>query len=613
MRVREVIVRAVRDGWRVLPELLVVDVAMRLLIFIGLSPMVTWLLHQFVALSGNSAVGNLDIAKFLLTPFGLAMTFLIATLFFAISFVRVAGLIVIGFGATSHRRVSAMESMRFVGRRILRIIRSSLLILVLIAVAALPFVLAILFTALHYLSEHDINYYLDAKPPEYWTAVVIGGSIAVAALVAMSFLVAPFVFVLPRILFCNGTVREAFGDSRRLAKGNLLAIAGLVATWLLCGVAMSVVVNVLIRLAGAPLVGLVGESVSGLVIVLGVLLAVSLLANLIVTLGQGFFGCLLVAHAYRTACDSAGINAGEIPGDGKELEDRATWSVPGFLPFLFLGGALVVMGLVSWQLLERVDLEDHVEISAHRGASLAAPENSLSAVRQAIEDGATFIEIDVQLTSDGVVVVNHDADLMRMGRSPLVISESTWEQVKVPDIGKSFGAEFEGEHIPTLDELIDTVGGRANLIIELKSYDGDPEKLAAAVVQVMREKSLVESSVTMSLEFSEMQEVRQLDSDVVTGFVATASLGSLMDLDVDFLAVPTAKATDALIANAHANGKQVYVWTVDDPYEMSMMIDRGVDNIITNDPAMAVRVLSERKELGTAERVLLRFRSLYVD
>ena len=67
------------------------------------------------------------------------------------------------------------------------------------------------------------------------------------------------------------------------------------------------------------------------------------------------------------------------------------------------------------------------------------------------------------------------------------------------------------------------------------------------------------------------------------------------------------------ILKAHAQGKQVYVWTVNEPAQMSTMIDRGVDNIITDDPAALVEVLKKREELSNTERILLRFKSLYAE
>jgi glycerophosphoryl diester phosphodiesterase len=278
--------------------------------------------------------------------------------------------------------------------------------------------------------------------------------------------------------------------------------------------------------------------------------------------------------------------------------------------------AVLVLAIAVWtvfELVENVRLEDRVDITAHRGSSLAAPENTLSAVTRAIADGATFVEFDVQLTADGVLVVAHDADLMRMARVPAVVSKSTYADLKKADLGIRFDPKFAGERIPTLEEVIDATRNRIKLIVELKSYQADSKRLAAEVVRTLETHDLLDDAVVMSLEYGETQEVKRLNPKVTCGFVSTAALGDISRLNVDFLAVNAAKATNALIGTAHAQGKEVFVWTVNKPDQMSTMIDRGVDNIITDDPATLVDVLQSRRDLSNAERILLRFKSLYSD
>ena len=175
------------------------------------------------------------------------------------------------------------------------------------------------------------------------------------------------------------------------------------------------------------------------------------------------------------------------------------------------------------------------------------------------------------------------------------------------------GPAFANERVPTLEQVIDEVEGRVKLIVELKSYKGDKQKLISDVVQMLRDKKLGENAVVMSLAYDELVQLNRLAPEMTVGFVASASLGDLTTLDVDFLAVSQSQATDLLISSAHSRDKQVYVWTVDDPSTASLMIDRGVDNLITNDPATIVRVLQDRQALSNAERILLRFRSLYLD
>jgi glycerophosphoryl diester phosphodiesterase len=195
----------------------------------------------------------------------------------------------------------------------------------------------------------------------------------------------------------------------------------------------------------------------------------------------------------------------------------------------------------------------------------------------------------------------------------LVIRHSTLAELRTADVGARFGPQFAGERIPTLDEVIAVADGRVKLLIELKSYSPQPEALIAGVVQTIRSGGLLDRAVVMSLNYPEVQAIKRLEPHLTAGFVATAALGDISRLDVDFLAVPLSHATDALIGAAHAQGKAVYVWTVDDPHQMSRALDRGVDNIISNDPQSLVRVLHERAALGNAERLLLRYRGLYLD
>jgi glycerophosphoryl diester phosphodiesterase len=256
---------------------------------------------------------------------------------------------------------------------------------------------------------------------------------------------------------------------------------------------------------------------------------------------------------------------------------------------------------------------DSAEITAHRGSSLKAPENTLAAVRQAIRDGATHVEVDVQRTADGRVVVNHDADLMRVAGVPLVISKSNFADLRSIELGKDHGDAFPGQRIPTLEEVLEVTGGRATLIVELKSYRADSSQLIADVVRILREHRDRADAVIMSLNHAEVREVKRIAPEIESGFVASATMGDITRLEADFLAVSKRQATAVFVGAAHAEEKEVYVWTVDDPKEMSRMVDRGADNLITNDPATAVRVLEMRSELDNTQRMLLRFRNLYVD
>ncbi len=128
-------------------------------------------------------------------------------------------------------------------------------------------------------------------------------------------------------------------------------------------------------------------------------------------------------------------------------------------------------------------------VTAHRGSSFKAPENSLSAVRIAIEDGADTIEIDVQMTRDGVLVLNHDRSLSKVASVGERFHNLTYAEIAEFDIGSRFSIEFAGERIPTLAEVIQCMTGippSVKLNIELMDYGYSPE-ISRAAIELVKE------------------------------------------------------------------------------------------------------------------------------
>ena len=158
--------------------------------------------------------------------------------------------------------------------------------------------------------------------------------------------------------------------------------------------------------------------------------------------------------------------------------------------------------------------------------------------------------------------------------------------------------------LPNLEEVLEIARGKVHVDIELKYY-GHDEQLEERVVSIVEDTDMVPEVVIMSLSQAAIREVRTLRPSWTIGLLTATALGDLTRVDADFLAVYTGMATSRFVRAAHRVGKDVYVWTVNDPVHMSRMIGRGVDGIITDEPALAKRVLAERAELSSLERLLL--------
>jgi glycerophosphoryl diester phosphodiesterase len=184
------------------------------------------------------------------------------------------------------------------------------------------------------------------------------------------------------------------------------------------------------------------------------------------------------------------------------------------------------------------------------------------------------------------------------------IWDASYEEARAIDIGSWFGKEFAGERIPTLEEVLYRCKGKARVDIELKYY-GHDQKLEERVVEIVERAGMASDIVVMSLKQEGVRKVRELRPHWTVGLLLAKAAGDPTKIDADFLAVHTGLASARFIRRAHRAGKQVFVWTVNDPINMSRMIGRGVDGIITDDPALLNRVMEERAELSSPERLLL--------
>ena len=267
--------------------------------------------------------------------------------------------------------------------------------------------------------------------------------------------------------------------------------------------------------------------------------------------------------------------------------------------------AALFLGLITgWIFLSKADLKDRTAIMAHRGASAAAPENTLAAIFKAIADGAHWVEIDVQRTADDAVVVIHDKDLMKIGSSPLIVAESPIENLVAVDVGSWFDPKFANQRIPTLEEVLKRCKEKIKVNIELKYYGWD-ERLARRVVEIVEKTEMENDIVVMSLQPQAVRQIKDMRPNWQVGLLSAAALSDIVYDEADFLAVHSRMATLNFVKRVHDVGKLLYVWTVNDTVGMMQMFDLGVDALITDKPDLAIRLLDQRTSLKPAERLLL--------
>ena len=240
---------------------------------------------------------------------------------------------------------------------------------------------------------------------------------------------------------------------------------------------------------------------------------------------------------------------------------------------------------------------------AHRGASAAAPPNTLAAFEKAMELGADGVEFDVHLSADGVVVVIHDFNVDGTTDGSGRVAEMTLAQLKQLDAGSHFDPAFAGERIPTLEEVLEAVGSRLLLNIELKSTSLRDNGLERAVIAQVKRHNLDNRVLLSSFNPLSLRRAKKIAPHIPVGLLYSPSLplplrrAWLAPLVPHEARHPEHTMVDTrYVAWARRRGYRVNTWTVDDPDEMRRLIGLGVDGIITNVPNVLRGVLETAPE-----------------
>jgi len=240
---------------------------------------------------------------------------------------------------------------------------------------------------------------------------------------------------------------------------------------------------------------------------------------------------------------------------------------------------------------------------AHRGASAYAPENTLTALRQAVELHADLVEVDVQRTRDGALVLVHDVELGRTTeaarvlprRAPWRVADLTYDEIRRLDAGSWFSPAYAGKRIPTLEQALDLLAASGTgLQLEVKKADHYPG-IAAELAAVLRSRP-AGGVVVQSFDHEVMRDFARLGPGIPIGLLGHPPVRRLPAL-ADWASQVNPrhrKATASYVDAVHAAGMECLAWTVDRPTDMERVLDLGVDGVITNRPDVLRRVLTDR-------------------
>ncbi|MBI4062816.1 MAG: glycerophosphodiester phosphodiesterase [Elusimicrobia bacterium] len=239
---------------------------------------------------------------------------------------------------------------------------------------------------------------------------------------------------------------------------------------------------------------------------------------------------------------------------------------------------------------------------AHRGASGYAPENTLTAFKLALDMGARFIELDVQQTKDGHIVVCHDADLSRVAKVRKTIGQMTLEDLaKISIVLNHRKGRKIQEKIPTLEEVLTLISRKAVVNVEIKT--GPSALTQEKVLGILERKGYNGMSYISSADPKCLRQVRALSSNAYLGYILAAkslrlAIKEMRELRCDALVVSAFQATRSLIGRAHQRGFHVCVYTINSKSAWDKLAQRRVDAMFTDYPDLVGLPEFEAPTLG---------------
>ncbi|WP_228041380.1 glycerophosphodiester phosphodiesterase [Planktothrix mougeotii] len=232
-----------------------------------------------------------------------------------------------------------------------------------------------------------------------------------------------------------------------------------------------------------------------------------------------------------------------------------------------------------------------LEIIAHRGFSVMAPENTLVAFSAALQQGANSLEFDVQVSADGIPVIFHDELLNRITGTSGKVSEKTVAELKELDAGSWFAERFAGESIPTLENAIATFKNVKDfLYFDIKPNHQWSEEEVQNLGEFVTQNNILKKSIMTSFNEKFLDQIRHQHPEITLGYFLIAfnqfeeQLQKAINKGNSILSIhyPVVLQHPEILTQSQNQGVDIVVWTVDDLNDFNTLVNLGVKRIITN-------------------------------
>ena len=279
-----------------------------------------------------------------------------------------------------------------------------------------------------------------------------------------------------------------------------------------------------------------------------------------------------------------------------------------FFLIVIATGTLITYQVINGEIDLKIENTRKMEITAHRGASVKYPENTMAAFKGAKKLGADWIELDVQQTKDGCIVVSHDTNLSRITGKNIDIINATYDEIKDLDMGSFFSEKYKNERIPLLSQVLKYAKkNNIRLNIELKPV-GKEVDFEKSVVDLINKYDFKDKCVVTSQVYQVLENVKKYDKNIKTVYVMSIAIGDITKLKyADAFSVEATNVNEKLVNKVHGAGKELYAWTVNKEESINKMIDMDVDNIITDNIELGKELVEKSRNTDLVNEIVKAF------
>ena len=583
--------------------LLVFEFLYKLIIGLIFIPSIIGIFNLTMKITGYNYLTIENILNFILNPITIIFLLFIIIFLTMATIFDISTLIIIFDSSYKNKKISVMDSIRISLNKCKNIFKLKNITVAILVLFIIPF-LNIGVTS---------NVITSIKIPEFIMDFINANQILSIILllfyIFLLSLLSKWLFSLHYMIIENKSFKSARKSSKNLIKGNRFKDIIIVTLYQL----MSGILHILFIIVGMFILYVLNMILGKIFVIKSILLTivwmfmlVSVIIFTIISTGIGYSVISSLYYKHKIDKDEKIITIkSEEKKKNIKFNKNLKYAVIILWIFAIAGGSIFTYQVITGKANLNIEHTRKMEITAHRGASIKYPENTMAAFRGAKKLGADWIELDVQQTKDKQIVVSHDTNLNRVTGVNKDIIDMNYSEIKKLDAGSFFNKKFKGEKIPLLKEVLEFAKkNNIRLNIELKPT-GKEKNFEKQVVDLIKEYNFEDRCVVTSQVYNVLKKIKKYDKDIKTVYVMSIAIGKITDAKyADAFSIKATNVTETQVSRVHNAGKELYAWTVNKEESINKMIDMNVDNIITDNIKLGVDLVEKSKRTNIEDIII---------